>query len=342
MGHKGKISRIGVTAVAVLASAGMLAACGGGDSSSAGAGSGQTSPVNLRLDFVHTGKDALWTYGVDKGIFKDAGINLTINDGKGSATTAQTVSNGSDDIGMVDGGTWLTAASTGLSGKAVMSVFQGSPLAVLSPEKSPINAPKDLEGKKVGITAGDGPSTLLPALLDKNGVEASKVNKVNLQAGPKLTALATGGVEAVATTNLVQATLEATGTKSHVMMYSDYGIKTPGWYLVSSQKMLDGQSDVLKRFVGAVTKSIDATVADPKAAVDSFVKKYPEYDRNRASNELNLVLPLIKTPEGKAHATGWMSTADAQSSLALLTQYGGLKDAKPVDHYLTDQYLPAK
>jgi len=340
VGHKNTLKRVAATAAAVLASAGLLAACGGGGSSSSASG-GQTTPVNLRLDFVHTGKDALWTYGIEKGYFKDAGIDLTINDGKGSATTAQTVANGSDDFGMVDGGTWLTAASTGLSGKAVMSVFQGSPLAVLSPEKSPVNDPKGLEGKKVGITAGDGPSTLLPALLDKNGVDKSKVSEVNLQAGPKLTALATGNIDAVATTNLVQATLAATGTQSHVMMYSAFGINTPGWYLVASPKLL-GNADLVKRFVGAVSKSIDATVADPKAAVASFVKKYPDYNQDRATNELNLVLPLVKTPEGKAQVTGWMSTQDAQSSLALLTQYGGIKDPKPVDQYLTEQYLPAK
>lgn len=338
MHHLSRFTRLGVGALALLTGATMFAACGSDSSSSGGAG---TTPVAVRLDFVHTGKEALWTYGMEKGFFKDAGIDLTINDGKGSATTAQTVSNGSDEFGMVDGGTWLTAASKDLTGKAVASVFDGSPLAVLSPEGSPVKDPKGLEGKKVAITAGDGPSTLLPALEDKNGVDKSKVSLVNLQAGPKLTALATGGVDAVATTNLVQATLDDKGTKTHVMMYSDLGIVTPGWYLVASPNVVSSKQDLTKRLVGALSKSIEATMADPQAAVATFVKKYPDYDKTRATNELNLVIPLMKTGEGKSHPAGWMSSADAQSALTLLQQYGGITP-KPVDTYLTNEFVPAK
>ena len=48
-------------------------------------------PVSMRYGFVATGIDAVWTYGRDLGFFRDAGIDLELREGKGSAVTAQTV-----------------------------------------------------------------------------------------------------------------------------------------------------------------------------------------------------------------------------------------------------------
>ncbi|TAM84943.1 MAG: hypothetical protein EPN43_12045 [Jatrophihabitans sp.] len=336
MGPRSTLRRA-AAAIALLSAAALTAtAC----SSSGGASpSSSEQPVSLRLDFIHTGKDAIWTYGIEQGYFKKEGISLNIEDGKGSATTAQTVSNNSDNFGLVDGGTWLTAASKGLGGKAVMSVFDGGSFAILSPKSAPITSFSQLVGKKVAITAGDGPSTLLPAVLEKAGVDKSKVTEVSMQPGPKLTALATGSVDAVATTILVQATLQAKGTATDALMYSSAGINTPGWYLVASPDELNSHKDLVQKFVTAAQESVDATLANPGAAIDSFVKAYPDYDKTRARNELDLVLPLVKTDAAKGHPTGWISPSAATAALALLKQYGNVPGDKPATDFVTDEFI---
>src|SRR5271157_4288787 len=75
--------------------------------------------VSLRLDWVNSGYHAIWYYGIDKGIFANAGIDLEVLEGKGSAVTAQTVGNGSVMFGTAD-----TAAVMGL-------VSQGLPIKVV-------------------------------------------------------------------------------------------------------------------------------------------------------------------------------------------------------------------
>src|SRR5699024_8593306 len=174
-------------------------------------GSDDPGEINLRLDFVHTGKDAIWTYGMDQGFFEDAGLTVSLDDGKGSATTAQTVGNGSDTFGLVDSGTLITVAAQGVPVKAVASVFDKSPVTILSPADKAVQTPQDLVGKKVAITSGDGPSTLLPALLDANGLTEDQMTLVNLQPQAKLTSLLSGNVDVVSTISLVQAALEQQG-----------------------------------------------------------------------------------------------------------------------------------
>lgn len=322
-----------------LTALGAATACSGGSSSGgSGPDSGSQQSVAMRLDFVHTGKDAIWTYGIEKGYFKDAGIDLTVQDGKGSATTGQTVGNGSDKIGLVDSGTLITLAAKGVPVKAIASVFAQSPLAVLSPEKKPINTPQDLVGSKIAITSGDGPSTLLPALLSKNGIDPSKLTTVNLQPQAKLTSLLSGNVDAVATITLVQATLQAQSFNTHAMLYNAFGVKTPGYYLVTSNGYLTSNNALLQKFVQATQKSLKATMDAPSAAIDSFIKAYPEYKKDRATAELNLLLPLIPDPD-TSHPLGWMSPELATSTGELLKQYGGLTNPKPVNTYLTNEFI---
>ena len=339
----------GFTALAAI-SALVLSACsssGGSTSGSSNTGSSHTSSgsptsttkVNLRLDFVHTAKDAIWTYGIDQGIFKAAGIDLSIGDGKGSATTAQTVSNNSDDFGLVDAGTWLTGASKGLQGKAIMTTVDGGSFAILSTTKNPITSLTQLAGKSVAITAGDAPSTLLPAVLKKAGVDASKVREVNMQAASKLTALSTGRVDSVATSTLVQATLAATGTQTTAVTYASVGVNTPGWYLVASPKML-ADPDLTARFVAAAQKAIAATLANPTAAVASFVKHFPDQKLSTATSAFGIIQPLIRTSDLMSKPIGYVSPTAAEFTSSVLAQYGSYKTAAgPVTNYYTNEFI---
>jgi len=317
----------------------VVAGCSGGGGSSASSSNSQLHQVELRLDYTHTGKDAMWTYGIQQGYFKDAGIDLKVGEGKGSTTTAQTVATGSDQFGIAEGGAFLTTVSKGVPDKAVMSVYAQSMLAVLSAEKSAVSSPKGLEGKKVAVTEGDGPSVLLTALMRRNGVDPSKVNTVSMQPAAKLTSLLTGGVDGVATNSLVAASLEAKGTKIHVMPYADFGVNPPGYYLVTSNKLLSEDADLVHRFVGAASKSLEATVKDPSAAVDSFVKQYPDYNRAIAQSELNSVAPLIKpqSPEGyppAGYPLGWISEPNLVAGVGLMHDFGDLQNiGNPSDYY---------
>lgn len=324
-----RIRRAAVALGAAVAVTAAMTACG----------SDSPGDINLRLDFVHTGKDAIWTYGMEQGFFEDAGLTVSLDDGKGSATTAQTVGNGSDTFGLVDSGTLITVAAQGVPVKAVASVFDKSPVTILSPADKAVQTPQDLVGKKVAITSGDGPSTLLPALLDANGLTEDQMTLVNLQPQAKLTSLLSGNVDVVSTISLVQAALEQQGMKVHSMPYRDFGVETPGYYLVTSAQYLQKNKEQTAKFVEATQKSIDATLANPQAAIDSFMNKYPEYDRAQAEAELNLMLPLIKGPQAQGHPTGWMSEELAESTGTLLEKYGALENPKPVGDYLTNEFI---
>jgi len=295
--------------------------------------------VSMRFGFIATGNDAIWTYGIEKGFFKDAGVDLELREGKGSAVTAQTVAAGTDDFGVdIDGGTFLSLASKGLPATAVMATVAGSPVVVLSALDKPIKAPSDLPGKQIAITAGDGPSALFPVLLQRNKIDPATVTQINMQPGPKLTSLLTGRVDGVATNIVVQATLEAKGLKINAMKYSDFGVATPGQYLIVSNATLAAKPDLIKRVVAAMRKSIEATQADPVAAADAFNRAYPNYDKATALAEIKLLIPLFHSAATRDLPAGTVSLDDAKAGAEALIASGLIAPGTDVSNFVTNKF----
>ncbi len=295
--------------------------------------------VSMRYGFVATGNDAIWTYGMEKGFFRDEGIELELREGKGSAVTAQTVAAGTDDFGAdIDGGTFLVLASKGLPATAVMTSVASSPVVVLSPADKAIKTPAELVGKQIAITAGDGPSALFPVLLQRNKIDAAGVTQVNMLPGPKLTSLLTGRVDGVATNIVIQATLEAKGMKIYAMKYSDFGVSTPGQYLITSNATLAAKPDLVKRMVRAMQKSLEATAADPAAAADSFSRVYPNYDKATALGEIKLLVPLFHSQATAGKPMGTVSVEDAKAGADALIAAGSIAAGTDVSKFVATTF----
>src|SRR3954466_6100264 len=58
--------------------------------------------VSLRLNWYFGGLHVPFYYGKERGFYKEEGIDLTINEGRGSANTVQVVAAGSDTFGLAD------------------------------------------------------------------------------------------------------------------------------------------------------------------------------------------------------------------------------------------------
>src|SRR6185437_229353 len=93
--------------------------------------------------------------GLQRGYYKDEGIDLVLNEGRGSANTVQTVSAGSDDFGVADSSSVILLASKGADAETVITIHGSNPFGVISLSETGIKQPKDLEGKRLAISAGD-------------------------------------------------------------------------------------------------------------------------------------------------------------------------------------------
>ena len=279
--------------------------------------------VSMRFGYVATGNDTFWAYGLDKGFFRDEGIDLELREGKGSATTLQAMAAGGDDFAVdIDGGAFLGLVGKGLPAVAVMAPVAKSPIVLLSPAAKPLRAPADLVGKQIAIAGGSGAAALLPVFLKKNGVDESKVALVNMQSTPLLTTLLSGRVDAAATNVVVQATLRAKGLDTIAMRYADFGLVMPGQYLVTTPAFVKDKPDTVRRMVRAMRKSMQATIDDPQAAADAFHRAFPAYDAATALAESKIIMDYFRSPSAPDAPLGAVSLAEAKQGYDSLREAG--------------------
>ena len=143
-----------------------------------GSAAGQLTPVSFRLNFIAVGLHAPFYLGLDRGFYRQEGIDLTIGEGTGSGTTVRLVGDKSDLFGFTDAGTAIIGIAQGIPVKVIAPVYEINAFAVLTAADSGITKPKDLENRRVGSTPGDAFDALWPALVGANAIDASKVHIV--------------------------------------------------------------------------------------------------------------------------------------------------------------------
>ena len=294
--------------------------------------------VTLRLDWVNSGYHAIWYYGIDKGIFKKEGVDLEVLEGRGSATTAQTVANGSVMFGTADGGAAIGLIAQGLPLKIVGGYLRQSPVALIFPKKNNWKSFADMKGSRIGFSPG-GTSPLFNAMLKSTGLEGN-VQVINVEGNAKPAALLEGRVDSIESFDFLQVPLfEANGLAVSTLSYAQAGINVPGLSLVASNALIEKNPALVKKMVGLMVKAIDAARADPNGAIDSLMQRTPALKREVVTRVLTLSFNLLEPDWAKGQPRAWMSPAVIEKSQDILAQYGGIKEKRPIDVYFTNQFL---
>ncbi len=127
--------------------------------------------ITFTLNWVAGGDHAPYFYAQKMGWYKQAGLDVDFETGRGSAASAQKVGAGQSQLGLSDMAGVLLFRGKGADHVGLMNVYANSPQGMYWLKSSGINSVKDLAGKKIGNPAGDGARTMWPALAKKVGID---------------------------------------------------------------------------------------------------------------------------------------------------------------------------
>ncbi len=106
--------------------------------------------VKFTLPWLAQGATAYMYVAQDQGMFKKRGIDIEISRGYGSLAAGQAIANKQFDFGLVSASSTILCAANGLPLVALGTTNYEAYLGLLVRTDSPIKAPADVAGKKMG------------------------------------------------------------------------------------------------------------------------------------------------------------------------------------------------
>lgn len=297
--------------------------------------------VSFRLNWYPGGFHAPFYLGIERGYYRDKGIGLTINPGRGSANTVQVVAAGTDTFGLADSASVMLLATKGADVKTVMSLANTSSFGVISLAETGIHAPKDLEGKRLAITPGDALTQLFPAVARRHDLDMAKIRLVQIDPAAKVSAVLEKRVDALLGGLDDQYFLiKQKGFTPAALGFAKNGANTVGLTIFTAGSTLEKQPDLVRRFVAATQRAWMDAMGDPDAAVAAEMKSNPDLNGPSTREQLVADLSFLESPATHGKPIGWGAMEDWTATEDLLKQYRDLKTDKPASAFFTNEFLP--
>ncbi len=301
--------------------------------------------VTLMLNWYVYSEHAPFFLGKEKGYYAQEGIDLDIQEGRGSAVTAQAVAARSADFGYIDVTTMMKAASKGAPLKSIGVLLQTTPMAVMGFTEKNIRTPKDIVGRTVATTPGDSPSQIWPLFLKVNHISPDQFTTIAGDAKTKLNAVISGQADVILGYVMDQniKMIDATHKPVTLIRFADSGINLINSGIIVNTEFLKEHADVARRFMRATTRACEEAEKNPEAAVDAMLKEKPDAgQRDTLILGMKLTTALYHTRDTANLAPFRVSMQNVASSIDLLVEYGGLEQAtrKKPEEYVDLSYLP--
>ncbi|GAA2824103.1 ABC transporter substrate-binding protein [Nonomuraea rubra] len=330
-----------ITITALVATFSLPAACGSGQQ--------EPSPARPAADrvtwvtgFGAFGREAYVYVAQEKGFFREAGIEVAVQPGKGSGENLAAVLGGRAQFSAVDFTATLISAAGGKAEGAVTvaALHQRTLAALMTLEGSGISEPKDLEGRTVADTASSVIRMMFPSYARLTGVDASKVKWVSLEPAQLAANLASGQVDAIGQYVVGQPTVRnaAKGKEVTVLPFGDVITDLYGSAVTTSSAVATGQPDLVRRFTGALLKGLAYAVEHPQEAAQILVKKQPAQNAEVAAAELALMASYVRPADGTPMGT--MSRERVERAIAVLRSAGAFDGELTPESVVSFDLLP--
>lgn len=311
-------SLLGATALSLLAP---LVGCAASESATNG-----LTDMSFRLEFSPSGKFAPYYYADSEGYYKDEGLDVSIQPGKGSVVTGQEITAGKVDIGSMACSTMALQVGQGADLVSVGLTVGKLSLTTFVPEDSDASTAYDLEGKQVIVTAASLETPLMPALFALGDINGDRVELMNVDAASKVSTYAAGRGDAVVTSlPLSKPTLDKE-RPSKALLWADAGMSMPDFCLVTTQQTLEEREDDIEAFLRATYRGFKDATANPEDAVAELTRAEPAAASPTAQETFELWSQFYCSDDQveKKMPFGQNSSNDWQQGVELLKEHAEL------------------
>lgn len=259
--------KLGLEVLLVLVSALAIAACGGDDGGGggggqAGDGGGKQEMTRVRVGVIPITPVAPVYLGVEKGFFKEEGLEVEPVLAQGGAAIVPAVQSGDQQFGFSNSVSLMIAATRGLDvrviapGEAAPADPEEDNSAIMVPPDSDIRAPQDLEGKRIGVNTLQNIAGLTTeASLAKQGVDTETLELVEVPFPDMLSTTQGGDIDAGFFNEPFTTAAKEAGLRTIIHPYAQTAADLPIAPYFTTQKYIDDNPDTVAAFQAAMEKA---------------------------------------------------------------------------------------
>jgi NitT/TauT family transport system substrate-binding protein len=299
------------------------------------------TPVAFQLNFTAGGYNAGFALALQEGLYRRAGLDVTIVKGQGSGVTAQLVASGKADIAYADALPVMQLIAKGAPMKVVATIYQSNPNAVTVLTASGIKSIQELKGRSVAVPTGQSQTAMIPILFKANGLAESDVKLVNMPGNAMIASLLQKQVDAMlGSLDNYDLIFRQRGVDILSLPFADHGVATVSTSIIASDAALAQRGDIVKKFIRVSLEGWDAAIKRPDDAIRALGQTFPtDTEPPRNLGELKAAISLMCKNGakfvGKAEPEAWTRT------VSVAQQVLGLSTSVPASAYYTYEFLPA-
>ena len=298
---------------------------------------GQLTPLTITMEFSPGGAHIPFYIARQKGWFAEAGIDLTIKDGKGYAVTLNLVGANQSDLGFGPGSALAIARPKGVPVKSIATILQRSAYGLILPKGSPLRKPEDFKGKAIVYTTGSVEAQFTEAFLAKGKLARSDYKLVGVDAASKAAAVISGKSDAACAPVPFYTGLLKGKQEIDALLFTDFGVNMVDIGISASDDTIKQKGPALKKFVEVMSRAWQYTRdghQDEAAAALRADRPDATIEAPSLVNMFNAYVELIDSPQTRGKPIGttspelWAETIETLKGLNLVP-----KETKPEEMY---------
>ncbi|MBL8080644.1 MAG: ABC transporter substrate-binding protein [Anaerolineales bacterium] len=293
--------------------------------------------IRLPMGYIANIQYAPFYVAIEKGYFKDAGIEIEF-DYSFETDGVKLVGVGELPFAVVSGEQVLLARAQDVPVTYVAAWYQQYPISVVAKSDANISKVEDLKGKTIGLPGLFGANYVgLRALLFSAGLTESDVtleeigfNQVELMAAGKQDIIV-----GYAANEPIQ--LKAQGVDVTELRVAD-SVQLASNGLLASEKVIQENPELVKRFVGAFLKGLQYTIDNPDDAYtlsETYIPNFADLDEKVQKDILNISIEQWRADHlGYSDPQAWENMQNVLLEMGLITEKMDLSKA------FTNEFIP--
>ena len=304
--------------------------------------------AKMILNWRYQGPQSWFFQAQDMGFLKDEGVELEIDQGEGSAATINRIMSGAYDAGFGDMNAIIQNASTKPADAPVMvyMIYNQPPFGIVLKANSPIKTPKDLEGKKLGGPTGSATTRLFPVFAKANGVDAGKVEILNMAPNLQEPLLIKGDIDGALVFNITSyfnllLNRQDPEKDFNWLTFGDFGLDLYSNGLMVSQKLIKENPKAVAGLVRAINKAMLELAANPAEGGKVMNRVEPTVNAEIEAKRIEFTYKAhMLTPETEKLGAGDVSDERMTRAIAQIGEAFDLKSTPKVEEVFNRSFLP--